>query len=79
MHSRAPSPPACIRRCDDKGLLATEVLRQKQLRAIARHGDGGGSKGELTKKLRKDEARLMARDVDELRALLEYMDVEVHL
>ena len=34
------------------------------------------SKGDLTKKLRKEEARLMQRDVDELRALLDYMEVE---
>ena len=60
--------------CTDKATLATEVLRQRQVQAIARHGDG--SKGELTRKLRKDEARVMQRDVGELRALLEYMDVE---
>jgi len=64
------------RACDDKGLLVTEVLRTKQILAIQKHSAMSTSSRELTKQLKKDEARLMQRSVDELRALLDYMEVE---
>ena len=59
----------------DKQTLAVEILRQKQLQAI-RKAHGGESAANLQKNLQRDEARLMHRDVEELRALLDYMEVE---
>ncbi len=62
---------------EDKVALVTEIMRHRQMQAIAKHADRmTGSRGDLTKKLKKDEARLMQRDIDELRALLDYMDVD---
>lgn len=62
---------------NDKSALATEILRHRQMQSMAKYASQGStSKGELTKKLKKDEARLMQRDVEELRALLDYMDVD---
>jgi len=63
---------------EDKGALATEILRHRQMQSItkAQAVGSGKSRGDLTRKLKKDEARLMQRDVGELRALLEYMEVD---
>jgi len=61
---------------EDKGALALEVMRQRQIQSLAKHGPEGSSNGELQRKLKKDEARLMQRDVEELRALLNIMEVE---
>lgn len=60
----------------DKGALALEVMRQRQIQSLAKHGSVGASNGELQRKLKKDEARLMQRDVEELRALLNIMEVD---
>ena len=64
----------------DQDTLVAEVLRQRQLNAFKQHmttaKDGSGSKGDLHKNLHRDEARLMHRTVDELKALLEYMEVD---
>jgi len=59
----------------DKQMLAVEILRQKQIQAIQR-AKGSDSAANLHKNLQRDEARLMHRDVEELRALLDYMEVE---
>ena len=56
----------------DKQALATEILRQKQIQAIQK----AGSAANLQQNLQRDEARLMHRDVEELKALLDYMEVE---
>ena len=60
----------------DKQTLATEILRQKQLQAIRKAKGDGASATNLHKNLERDEARLMHRDIDELKALLDYMDVD---
>lgn len=60
----------------DKHMLAVEILRQKQLQAIRKAKGDSESASNLHKNLQRDEARLMHRDVDELHALLDYMDVE---
>ena len=59
----------------DKDALVAEVMRQRQLNAFKQHlpnGKDAGSKGELQKNLHRDEARLMHRTVDELKALLAF-------
>ena len=64
------------RRCEDKPKLVALILHQKQLNDIARAATPA-ARGELMSRIRKDEQRLLARSVDELRALLEYMEVEL--
>ena len=60
----------------DKQMLAVEILRQKQIQAIQKAKGQGASALNLHKNLQRDEARLMHRDIEELRALLDYMEVE---
>jgi len=62
---------------DDKAGLVTEIMRHRQMQSIAKHAEKtSGSRADLLKRLKKDGERLMKRDIDELRALLEYMEVE---
>ena len=61
----------------DKQSLAVEILRQKNIQAIQKAKGDGADIDNLQKQLKKDEARLMHRDVEELRALLDYMEVRV--
>ena len=63
----------------DKQSLAVEILRQKNIQAIQKAKGDGADIDNLQKQLKKDEARLMHRDVEELRALLDYMEVSVEL
>tara|TARA_B110001452_G_scaffold267181_1_gene276106 strand:- start:35 stop:2266 length:2232 start_codon:yes stop_codon:yes gene_type:complete len=62
--------------CDDKRKLVSLLLHQKQLNAIARAATPE-ARGELMHRIKRDEQRLMARTVDELHALLSYMEVDV--
>ena len=61
--------------CDDKNELVVEIMRQRKVQAASK-AKASGDEGELGSKLKKDEERLMHRDVDELRQLLDFMDVE---
>ena len=64
------------RKCEDRRKLVALLLHQKQLNDIAKAA-APAARGELMSRIRKDEQRLMARTVEELRALLEYMEVEL--
>ena len=63
---------------NNKEALVFAVMKQRNLNQMVRHAGGEGGeegKGEMIKKIKKEEARLHARTIDELKALLEYLDV----
>ena len=55
--------------------LGIPALKQHGVMAALQAAIEDKGKGEMIKKIKKEEARLHARTIDELKALLEYLDV----
>jgi len=64
------------KKSEDKFKLCFLIVKHRELNIIAKK-EGAEDKSELMQKIKKEEARLMQRSVDELRQLLEYMEVEL--
>ena len=62
------------KKSEDKFKLVFLVLKHRELNMIAKQNPE--AKSELMIKIKKEEARLMVRSVEELRQLLEYLEVE---
>ncbi|KAL3917287.1 MAG: hypothetical protein SGPRY_006465 [Prymnesium sp.] len=62
-------------RCEDKYKLCLLIVKQREVSLLAKK-KGIDDTAELMEKIRKDEERLKHRSVEELRQLLEYMEVE---
>jgi len=64
------------KKSEDKFKLSFLIVKHRELNMIAKK-EGANDKSELMQKIKKEEARLMHRSVEELRQLLDYMEVDL--